>query len=581
MKMKMSLLLVVMMVAFVFGVTVCSAEPLKVFILAGQSNMQGQGNMSPVTTPGTLEYIVANEPQTFGHFKDGGDWAVRDDVWIYYERDTSTTIKGGLTAGCGASSTTIGPELQFGNIMGDYFDGQVLIIKTAWGGKSLAVDFRPPSSGGTVGPYYTLMLDIVDDVLTNLSTYFPAYNPADGYEIVGFGWHQGWNDRVNQTFNDEYEYNMANFINDVREALGVANLPFSIATTGMTGWTDTHPRALSLMEAQLAMEDFTKYPEFEGNVAVDDTRDHYRTVALSPANQGYHWNRNSETYCLIGDALAMQILEILENKFRDKVDINSDSSVDNVDFAVFASNWQQTGCDLCNGADLTGDGNVDIDDLLIVADYWLGDYCDLYLMGQWDMNGDALDSSYYSNHGIVYGSPVWNNAGHSGGSMIFDGVDDYIEIEGYKGVVGKRSRTVSAWIKTSTVSGVIISWGNSSSNGKKWIVRVNNDGALRAQVIGGDISGTTILTKDNQWHHIAVVLNSDGSPDISEVKLYVDGQPESVASVKDELINTSSDQNVTIGVYQADSPPFFNGLIDDVRVYNRALTDGEIQKLAE
>ena len=578
MKMKMSLLLAVMAVAFVFGGTVFSGEPLKVFILAGQSNMVGQGNMSPVTTSGTLEYIVANEPETFGHIKDGENWAVRDDVWIYYERSDTTTIKGGLTAGCGGSGTTIGPELQFGHVMGDFYGEQVLIIKIAWGGKSLAVDFRPPSSGGTVGPYYTLVQDIVDDVLANLPTHFDY---SGQYEIVGFGWHQGWNDRVDDARNNEYEFNMVNFIKDVRADLGISNLPFVIATTGMSGWTETHPRALSLMEAQLAMEDFTKYPEFEGNVAVDDTRDYYRTAGESPANAGYHWNRNSETYCLIGNALATEMLELLADPWLNKVDIDGDSVVDNGDFAVLASKWQQTGCDLCNGADLTGDGNVDIDDLMIVADKWLNDYSDHSFTGHWEMNGDAIDSTLYAHHGIVHGSPLWEDVEHSGGSMIFDGIDDYIEIEGYKGVTGRISRAVSAWIKTSSVSGVIISWGNNLSKGNKWIVRVNGTGLLQAEVSGGYICGTTDLTADDQWHHIAVVLNSDGSPDISEVKLYVDGQPESVAAVKGNPINTASDQNVSIGTYQVDITPPFSGMIDDVRIYRRALTEGEIHELAE
>ena len=56
-------------------------------------------------------------------------------------------FNGGLTAGYGANSTTIGPELQFGHAMGDYYGQKVLLIKTAWGGKSLRTDFRPPSSG--------------------------------------------------------------------------------------------------------------------------------------------------------------------------------------------------------------------------------------------------------------------------------------------------------------------------------------------------------------------------------------------------------------------------------------------------
>jgi len=284
-------------------------------------------------------------------------------------------------------------------------------------------------------------------------------------------------------------------------------------------------------------------------------------------------------------AMATQLTDFIDTSipdpWRDKVDINSDSIVDNGDFAVLASKWQQTGCDLCNGADLTGDGDVDIDDLLIVANNWLGDYSDHALMGHWVMNGNALDSSYYANHGIVHGSPVWEGVEHIGGSMIFDGIDDYIEIEGYKGVTGRISRAVSAWIKTSTVSGVIISWGNNLSKGNKWIVRVNGTGLLQAEVSGGYICGTTDLTADDQWHHIAVVLNSDGSPDISEVKLYVDGQPESVAAVKGNPINTASDQNVSIGTYQVDITPPFSGMIDDVRIYRRALTEGEIHELAE
>jgi hypothetical protein len=310
------------LVAFAFPAKVLSAGPLKVFVLAGQSNMQGQGEITD-GAQGNLQYMVDTDPATFGHLKDAGGWVVRDDVWVWYERDGSTLIKGGLSVGQGAANDTIGPELQFGHVIGDYYDDQVLLIKTAWGGKSLAVDFRPPSSGWSINPpvavgdqgyYYQEMLNIVADVLANLSTHFPAYE-GQGYEIVGFGWHQGWNDRVNQTYNDEYEYNMANFIRDIRSSehgFGIPNLPFVIATTGMSGWGETHPRALSLMEAQLAMADANTYPEFEGNVAVVETRDFWRTVAQSPADQNYHWNRNAETYFLIGNAMAEEMAGMID-----------------------------------------------------------------------------------------------------------------------------------------------------------------------------------------------------------------------------------------------------------------------------
>ncbi len=277
-------------------------SPVKVFILAGQSNMEGQGKIKMDTNrnegKGTLEYLVKN-PATAPRYKHiidkRGHWVVRDDVWIWY-----LVRKGALTAGYGARSDRIGPEFQFGHVMGDHLDNQVLLIKTAWGGKSLAKDFRPPSSGGQVGPYYTAMLLHVKDVLKNLKTYFPDYD-GRGYEIAGFGWHQGWNDRVNQANNDAYEQNMANFIRDVRKDLGVAKLPFVIAETGMSGHEEKHPRALSLMRAQAAV---AKHEEFKGNVAFVGTKDYYRPPEVSPSRQAYHWNSNAETYFLIGDGMG-------------------------------------------------------------------------------------------------------------------------------------------------------------------------------------------------------------------------------------------------------------------------------------
>jgi len=302
------------------------AATVKVFILAGQSNMEGQGFIAADPKrnggKGSLEFLVkdaATAPK-FAHLVDAaGKWRVRDDVFIHYLQR-----KGPLTVGFGAKETMIGPELGIGWVTGDAFKEPVLLIKCAWGGKSLGVDFRPPSAGklpyslgektdaaiaqdpAILGKYYRETLALTKAALAQVKELVPG---SDGkYEVVGFGWHQGWNDRVTQPFNDEYEKNMAHFIRDIRRDLGVPKLPFVIGETGMTGLGETHPRALSLMKAQAAV---AEHAEFKGNVAFVGTKAFWRPVEASPSGQGYHWNTNAETYWLIGEAMGQAMLTLL------------------------------------------------------------------------------------------------------------------------------------------------------------------------------------------------------------------------------------------------------------------------------
>jgi len=288
-------------------------DPLKVFVLAGQSNMVGAGQVEAREDrnggQGSLEHLVRDEKtqERFGHLVDGkGDWVRREDVWISFTG--ARDVHGELSVGFGARESAIGPELGFGHVVGEHFDEQVLLVKVAWGGKSLGVDFRPPSAGGEVGPNYTALFEEVRKVLGGLAERFPDYG-GEGYEIVGFGWHQGWNDRVNQQFNDAYEENLACFIRDVRKELGVPGLPFVIAETGMSGWEEKHPRALSLMKAQAAV---AEREEFRGSVAFVPTRGFFRPKEVSPSGQGYHWNSNAETYYLIGEGMGKAMVALTE-----------------------------------------------------------------------------------------------------------------------------------------------------------------------------------------------------------------------------------------------------------------------------
>lgn len=313
-------------VSFCASLLSAYSAPVKVFILAGQSNMEGQGFIAADTKrnggKGSLEFL-AKDPATAAKFAPlldaAGKWRVRDDVFISY-----LDRKGPLTVGYGAKETQIGPELGFGWVTGDAFKEPVLLIKCAWGGKSLAVDFRPPSAGKPpyslgekqdaalaqdptpLGKYYRETLALTKAALARVKELVPG---SDGkYEIVGFGWHQGWNDRINDKFNAEYESNMAHFIRDMRRDLGVPKLPFVIAETGMTGPGETHPRALSLMKAQAAV---AERAEFKGNVAFVGTKSFWREKEVSPSSQGYHWNTNAETYWLIGEAMGQAMLQLL------------------------------------------------------------------------------------------------------------------------------------------------------------------------------------------------------------------------------------------------------------------------------
>jgi hypothetical protein len=269
--------------------------PLKVFILAGQSNMEGQGvadldDKDHNYGKGTLARLL-QDPQKaprFAHLRDPqGRWAVREDVWVRYQREGQPLLRGPLTVGFSVYGDThhFGPELQFGWLMGERFTNQVLLIKTAWGGKSLYRDFRPPGSGGPVGPYYTKMLAEIREALANLKTDFPAYD-GRGWELAGFVWYQGWNDGCEpQTAVPQYETNLVNLIKDLRRDLAAPQLPVVIGE--LTGpWVEAPGEWAALRQAQAAA---AARPEFRGNVLFVETHDFVRRPEDSPnPGHGHH-----------------------------------------------------------------------------------------------------------------------------------------------------------------------------------------------------------------------------------------------------------------------------------------------------
>lgn len=386
------------------------SKPLKVFILAGQSNMEGHAKIE------TFDYI-GDDPATAPLLKQmrgaDGKPAACDHVWISYLTGTGENNGEGfgkLTTGYGSRQKPdqdggkIGPEFTFGLTMDASLKEPVLIIKTAWGGKSLHTDFRSPSAGAyelndyqrklyygppghgvpkdmtqwladkkkDTGHYYRLMVEHVKRVLADPKRVCPAYDAAQGYEIAGFVWLQGWNDMVDgHTYPAQgkpgrfaaYSDLLAHFIRDVRKDFGAPKMPFVIGVMGVGG-AKAGADTIAFREAMTAP---SLLPEFTGNVvavptapfwseelaAIDDKRaqvrqmgfylnskhkDHanadghmtesqkreylkdYEAKLISPAdealwkrgasNAGYHYLGCGKTFALMGRAFAEALLKL-------------------------------------------------------------------------------------------------------------------------------------------------------------------------------------------------------------------------------------------------------------------------------
>lgn len=304
-------------------------------------NGQGRTNLTYAfyDIPGSL-YTVVKENGNYPHLlNENGEWASRDDVW--YKGVVTATANKWLSVGCGAGNTKIGPELGFGWVMGDYHNEPVLIIKASQGNRSLAWDFLPPGSerievDGTIyagykdrdsswekgtepeipdhgwyaGKQYDDCFSATKNVLANFDENFPMW-AGRSYEIYGFVWWQGHKDSGSEVYASQYEKNLVKLIEALRKEFDAPEAPFVVGTVGFHGW-DMPEQYLPIAKAQLAVSDYSKYPDFKGNVKTVETRDFWTPADQSPRNQDYHYNQNGETYYLIGDAFGKGMIELLE-----------------------------------------------------------------------------------------------------------------------------------------------------------------------------------------------------------------------------------------------------------------------------
>ena len=282
---------------------------------------------------------------------------MRKDVHYY---DARVKKGGPLTAT--SNGRSIGPELGFGFVLGQLLDEPVLVLKSCIGNRSLGWDLLPPGSeryeaevterGGAkvtkvfagykdkpdswvmdkakglatapppwldtktgqpiewyAGKQYDDDMTNAKAALTNLAKIYPGYK-GQGYEIAGFVWWQGNKDQ-NAVHAAHYEQTLARLIPSLRKDYNAPNAKFVLATG--CGFTGREGLGLQISEAQLAIADAKKHAEFAGNVKAVDQRDLWRDAAVSPKNQGYHYNRNAETYMETGLRLGWAMAELLES----------------------------------------------------------------------------------------------------------------------------------------------------------------------------------------------------------------------------------------------------------------------------
>jgi hypothetical protein len=280
-----------------------SAKPLKVFIMAGQSNMQGRARENTLPdmkshgdTAKMLEKMI----------NEKGEPRAIDDVWVAAlgVRKDQEEKTGPLMMGFGydgGGGNKIGPEMGFGITMKEHLKEPILIIKTTWGGKSLCGDFRPPSAGpwdfgpgaaandkepektrqerrAQSGEYYRKMVDYIGKVCADIKRTYPDYDPSQGYEIAGFMWLQGVSDYGDAATYpkqgepgsyDEYSRLLECLIRDLRKDLKTPTMPVVIGVLGISGdlqhmdekvvpWTREFRKAMAAPASK---------PEFKGNVA--------------------------------------------------------------------------------------------------------------------------------------------------------------------------------------------------------------------------------------------------------------------------------------------------------------------------
>ncbi len=211
---------------------------------------------------------------------------------------------------------------------------------------------------------------------------------------------------------------------------------------------------------------------------------------------------------------------------------------------------------------------------VMVNDYEIPGYIPIEGLVAWyPFNGNAFDESGNGNDGTVNGAVLTiDKDGNENSAYLFDGVDDFISTALIMPTLN-AARTVSFWFKGS-IGDVISSGGGGCYEGFNLTLAEND---FYVEVACGlntyRLTGIELI----EWNHIFVVVKPSSNK-LSDVKVYINGV-EVASQSSDEVELNTGNEPLNIGSHFSEAYNFFNGSIDDVAIWNRALTEAEIQNL--
>ncbi|MFV1884384.1 MAG: LamG-like jellyroll fold domain-containing protein [Balneola sp.] len=202
------------------------------------------------------------------------------------------------------------------------------------------------------------------------------------------------------------------------------------------------------------------------------------------------------------------------------------------------------------------------------------------LVAYYPFSGSAADSSGFGNDGEVFGAKLTKDRfGNENSAYEFDGIDDYIRIPDADHLTPTGNEwSVSVWFKVTYPGDRFILYKGSSTNNREYAsgVRVDSLGSFQINENGSATNRDGVVTtsslKENVWNHLVGVWDS------SSIKIYLNNKLEAIDSTDLKISNFDSD--LFIGTYGgAISQYAFNGAIDDLRIYNYAISDSAVQEL--